>query len=175
MQKRPWETSDLLALADGEPHPAAMQSDDPAVAVELDKLRQLRSELRSLPDVPLDNEVWQQLLPPARKPSPWLRFPLATAASVFFASVLGIYLLFGNPAPGSNGFDQAGEYAAVPADSSGLQLASLMRQSRDLEQRLHGANPLSPASDFGGDPETAATAPSAAEQMLLFRLADVDG
>lgn len=174
MQKRPWEISDLLALADGQPHTAGIPGDDPAVAAELDRLRQVRSELRSLPDVPLDDEVWQQLLPPARRPSPWLRFPLATAASVFFASVIGMYLLFGNTAPGSNGFDQTGEYAAVSADSNGLQLASLMRQSRDLEQRLHGANPLSPASDLSGARQTAPAAPSAAEQMLLFRLADVD-
>jgi hypothetical protein len=176
MQKRPWEISDLLALRDGELHTAKVQIDDAEVTDQLAQLRALKAELQALPDVPVDDEVWLQAMPGVAPRSPWLRFPMATAASVFFASVVGMFMLFGEPLSTGDGSQGEVEYATTGgADHGGSQLATLMRQSRDLEQRLYGVNPLSQAADTSASTYQGMPTPTALEETLLFRLADVDG
>ena len=176
MQKRPWEISDLLALRDGHPHSANVRADDPEVIEQLEQIRSLGISLQSLPDVPVDDDVWMQAMPAPEKRSVWLRFPMATAASVFFASVVGIFTLFGGPASEIGSGTESAQYANLNSiDNTGAQLAGLMRQSRDLEQRLYGVNPLSQAADVPHTTYEGMPAPTALEETLLFRLADVDG
>lgn len=176
MQKRPWEISDLLALRDGELRTANVQVDDPGVTEQLAQLHALKTELQALPDVPVDDDVWLQVMPAAAPRSPWLRFPMATAASVFFATVVGMFMLFGEPQSGVDGTQGEVAYATTAGvDHDGAQLAVLMRRSRDLEQRLYGVNPLAHAADTPTATYQGMETPTALEETLLFRLADVDG
>ncbi|XOV83943.1 MAG: hypothetical protein ACFHXK_02275 [bacterium] len=176
MQKRPWEISDLLALRDGQPHSASARVDDPEVVAQLAQIEGLSAALRSLPDVPVDDDVWLHRMPAPEPRSVWLRYPMATAASVFFASVVGMFMLFGGPTSDNGSNAASTHYANLESiDNSGVQLAALMRQSRDLEQRLYGVNPLARAADGPHTTYQGMPAPTALEETLLFRLADVDG
>jgi hypothetical protein len=178
MKERPWEISDLLALDEGRPHSAGISEDDPRVAQELAAIRRIKAQLNELPDVPLDDSVWMNVMPEEQARSPWLRYPLATAASVFLASVVGIYAMFsGLGNTGSTGsIERAPGYVVTaPIEGTGLRLAGLMRESRDLEQRLYSPNPLNLASTQTGSPAQTMPDPSGLAQTLLFRLADVDG
>jgi len=176
MRTRPWKILDLLAMDEGKPFAADLDPDDPAVLQDLDDIRRLRAQLHALPDIDVDESVWLGTMRGRARPSAWLRFPMATAASVFFASVMGIYLLFGEPDPAMDEFGTTAEFAmASPLDNSGVVLTGLMRASRDLEQRLYGNNPLSHASDVQRGNEVPQPQASDLTQMLLFRLADVDG
>ena len=176
MQKRPWEISDLLALRDGQPHSADVQADDPEVIEQLEQIRGLGIQLNALPDVPVDDSVWLPVMPARKQRSVWLRYPMATAASVFFASVVGMFVLFGGPVSDIGNNAGPVQYTSLDSiDNSGAQLAALMRQSRDLEQRLYGVNPLAQAADTPQTTYEGMPAPTALEETLLFRLADVDG
>lgn len=182
MQKRPWEISDLLALRDGEVRDASVEVDDPAALAQLEKIQQLQAQLNTLPDVPLEESVWNRpgVIPEKQPRSAWLRFPLATAASVFFASFVGIYLIFGGAAVDERPFDEQVNFAtSTQLDDSGAQLAALMNQSRELERRLQGVNPLT-LSDASSQANQNATldstlAISPTQRRLMYRLADVDG
>ncbi len=171
MQKRPWEISDLLAVADGEPRDAQAQVESPEAQAALGEIEALRAQLRELPDVPVDEELWLSRMPPARR-SAWLRYPLATAATVFLASALGIFMMAGGLTPSDTGPSFAG---AGHVEPGGVRLASLMNQSRDLETRL-----TAPAASQGmryaaeTDAATRPAAVTATERRLLYRLADVD-
>jgi hypothetical protein len=193
MDKTP-EISALLALRDGELHDAAVSVEDPGVAQQLARMQAVRSELQSMPDVPISEEVWQRVTSvPAKRtgkgkgpgkgsgqgrggpgPSHWMRYPLATAASVFFASLLGIYLVFS----GQQQSLDAGQTQMANTDlefqQGGLQLASLMNRSRQLELRLQGVTPLTPAADTHTAPRAAVAPPTVIERQLMGRLADVD-
>ena len=172
MQKRPWEISDLLAARDGELRDADVQVDGADARVMLDEMNALQAELKSLPDVPVDESLWLTRIPPPRR-SAWLRFPLATAATVFFASALGIFVLAGGFSPDQPSPSFAG---ASQVDPGGLRLAGLMNQSRDLEMRLadpnaRGTQGVQIAAQQSVPRQTAV---SATERRLLYRLADVD-
>ena len=178
MKERPWEISDLLALDEGRPHTAGISADDPRIAQDLATIRRIKAQLNELPDVPLDDSVWQSVMPEEEARSPWLRYPMATAASVFFASVVGIYAMFGGMGntgnPGS--IEQSPGYVVTaPIESTGLRVAGLMRESRDLEQRLYSPNALNLPGAQSGLPTEPMPDPSRLAQTLLFRLADVDG
>ncbi len=176
MQKRPWQISDLLALRDGQPHSANVQADDPEVIEQLEQIRGLGIQLNALPDVPVDDEVWLPSMPARKQRSVWLRYPMATAASVFFASVVGMFMLFGGPVSDIGNNAGPAQYTSLDSiDNTGAQLAVLMRQSRDLEQRLYGVNPLAQAADTSQTTYEGMPEPTALEETLLFRLADVDG
>ncbi len=171
MQKRPWEISDLLAVADGELRDAEAQVDGPEAQATLAEIQALRAELGKLPDVPLEDELWLSRMPPARR-SAWLRFPLATAATVFLASALGIFMMAGGLTPSDPEPSFAG---ASHVEPGGVRLASLMNQSRDLETRL--ASPaVSQGMRYAAETDAAArpAAVTATERRLLYRLADVD-
>ncbi len=174
MQKRPWEISDLLALADGEPRDANVELDQADAQAALADIKALRGQLKDLPDVPLDDQVWMAQLPKPQR-SIWLRFPLATAASVCLTTALGIYWLVGggvSEAPTQPSYATASQIAP-----DGLRLAALMNQSRDLELRL--AAPSSRQQQgirqaAQNEPLQRAPAMSATERRLMYRLADVD-
>jgi hypothetical protein len=173
MQKRPWEISDLLALRDGELREAGVDADDVEVAAKLEQIRHLQAELNSLGDVPLDEGVWNTIALETKPRSTWLRFPLATAASVFFASVIGIYVLFSDIDP--NGTVPVAEFSgAAVIDTNGVRLASLMSQSQDLEMRLQGADPWARASSQVADESLRTPSSTLTERRLMGRLADVD-
>ena len=186
MQKRPWEISDLLALRDGEVRDASVEVNDPAAVAQLEKIRQLQVRLNTLPDVPLDESIWNSpsvrpnVVPAKGSRSAWLRFPLATAASVFFASFVGMYLIFGGAAVDQRLFDDQVDFtASAQLDDRGAQLAALMNQSRSLERRLQGSNPLtlSDASSQAKQAQNtmaASTVISPTQRRLMYRLADVD-
>jgi len=173
MQNRPWEISDLLALRDGELRDASLDVHDPQVTEQLARIRQLQGELNALGDVPLDEAVWNQAATRSQARRAWLRFPLATAASVFFASVVGIYLLFGGA--GADDARVAPQFTGTASiDHDGQRLAALMSQSRDLEMRLQGVDPWTHASSAAPRPSQPPASPSLTERRLMGRLADVD-
>jgi hypothetical protein len=182
MDKTPLPISDLLALRDGELREAKASADDPQVQAQVKRLHELRDELQSLPDVPISEVAWQQITAASRQrrrgagtPGHWLRYPLATAASVFFASLLGIYLMFGGQVPIESGAAPTAAVNTAPQlQAGGLQLAGLMNRSRELELRLRGVQPLAPASDVLPADAEAVAAPSPVERQLMGRLADVD-
>lgn len=179
MQKRPWEISDLIALRDGEIRDTNVDLDDPAAQAQLHRIRQIQAELNALPDIPVDEAIWNRPVAAKTSRSSWLRFPLATAASVFFASFVGIYLIFGTvdleqEPTGS----PSGDQVSVAVSS---RLPILMSQSRDLERRLQGVNAwmLSDASSAVARPAdrqrvTSRPVASPTERGLMYRLADVD-
>ena len=181
MQKRPWEISDLVALRDGEIRDADVDLDDPAAQAQLRKIRQIQAELNALPDVPVDEAIWNRPAVAKTSRSSWLRFPLATAASVFFASFVGIYLIFGavdleqEPTGSAGGAAQyaTGDQRSVAVSS---RLPILMSQSRDLERRLQGVDAwmLSDASSVVPRPADRQRVTSPTERRLMYRLADVD-
>lgn len=171
------EISELLALRDGEPYDATLVeagSGDEQMRT-LQQLAALKAELRGMPDVPLEESVWRNVRPSPAKPavSRWLRYPLATAASVFFLSAVAIYTLLG---PGVDpASDAPVEYATdVQVSGDGVRLAALMNQSRDLERILTGdpgwrVNRADSTGSASADGQESALA-----EMLAYRIADVD-
>ena len=150
---------ELLALRDGEALPADRAREleaDERVRETLHALRDIRHELESLPDVTPGADVWANVRDAARarqdgQPSGapggdgWLsRFPMAAAASVFFAAVIG--MLVWQP------FE-------TPVEQSGVALGDLVNRSKLLEAQV-------------GLPVT--NAPTASETALFYRLADID-
>lgn len=166
---------ELLAVRDGELVDAsgAAQLTEHARTernARINELVELRHELRSMPDVPIDEAVWMRHAKPVRR-SLWLRSPLATAASVFVASVLGIYLV-GGYLSGSEP-DQPQHIAnPIEVDPQGLQIAALMRQSKDLERRLQTSSALLAVADGAAGAPAPRITPI--ERNLMYRLADID-
>ncbi|MDH3644461.1 MAG: hypothetical protein OES38_20310, partial [Gammaproteobacteria bacterium] len=128
--------SDLLAHRDGErldPEVSAQIDADPHARGELDVLRRVKHELNELPAIDPDPAVWERISQASDRSRPqqsrrsWaLRYPLATAASVFLAAALAIVAW--NPLR-----EDADGSALVLADG-GLQ--DLMSRSRTLEAQL---------------------------------------
>ena len=200
MDKPNWDIADLLALADGESRAAPLDEGDPEVAAALARLRDIRSSLHTLPDVPVSDAVWESGLAfasddrlgtqqniSANFTRRLLRFPLATAASVFFASIAGVYFLFGGAAEQHdvNGMSEQSVHrqfagSTTQLEPGGLQLAGLMHRSQELERRLRGSRPLAQANwqaQASGQVPTTSTQqrqPSLVERRLMGRLADVD-
>lgn len=175
MKHQRFSIDELLAMRDGELIDAAAlaQLDEQGQAERyerINELHDLRRKLRSMPDVPVDDTIWIRHAQPARR-SAWLSFPLATAASVFFASVLGIYLLGGYLSGGEP--QQTQPIAnAIDVDPAGSQVASLMRQSKDLERRLQSSSALLAVADGSADAPLLRITPI--ERNLMYRLADID-
>ena len=203
------QISRLLSLRDGEP--VAADQIDQSIADEdlLAELIALKAELNDLPDVAYDPSVWRDLpINSTRDPkvtflsnherqartentqargqeklSNWLRFPIATAASVFLVSALGIFLVFNQSGTwvgddreslAVNGTGDQVRLEPVMSDQ-GFQLAQLMTRSRDLEQVLQGDSPWALSSaDSATIQAPLSGAPTPPEQLLLYRLADVD-
>lgn len=152
--------SDLLAHRDGErldPEISAQIDADPQARGELDMLRRIKHELNELPAIQPDERIWAEISQASDAPRSWvLRYPFATAASVFLAAALAIVAW--NPV-GELAPDE-GTAAVVLADGG---LADLMSRSRMLEAQLSGRGMQ--AGQFGS---------SSSEQALMYRIADVD-
>ena len=166
---------DLLAVRDGEPVEAKVVD---AVQENADyqraiaTLKDVREQLRQLPDIPLDDHVWQSAAQhKVANKSAWLRFPLATAAVVCLVSAVTIVQL-------TQPTDTSPTEVVQPQlpHDSGFQLAGLMAQSRDLEQRLYadGSSALNQADASAPEQGVPVRPNPAGERALRFRLADVD-
>ena len=175
MKNQRFSIDELLAMRDGDLIDAAAlaQLDEAGQAERyerINELHDLRRELRSMPDVPVDDAIWICHAKSDRR-SAWLSFPLATAASVFVASVLGIYLVGGYLSGGEP--QQTQRIAkAIQVDPAGSLVASFMRQSRDLERRLQSSSTLLAVADGGADAPLPRVTPI--ERNLMYRLADID-
>jgi hypothetical protein len=186
MEKQNWTVSEVLAHRDGELRDAQreqMMATDPQARQMLHQIARVRHNLKDLPDVAVDDEVWlasstrpqrARLIDsrdgaiPARAAS-FLRYPVATAASVCIATTLLVVFLLG----ARDGFE--GQISPQPihadqTDPAQLRLASLMSRSRDLELGLSVGFGSVPAGEL--NPGHAAQ--SRAARQLLYRLADVD-
>ena len=98
-------------------------------------------------------------------------FPAGNCGVGFFASVLGIYLLGGYLSGGEP--QQTQPIAnAIDVDPAGSQVASLMRQSKDLERRLQSSSALLAVADGSADAPLLRITPI--ERNLMYRLADID-
>jgi hypothetical protein len=152
--------SDLLAHRDGErlePEVSAQIEADPQARSELATLRRIKHELNALAPIEPDPSIWAEINQAQAPQRNWtLRYPLATAATVFLAAALAIVTW--NPAS-----EFAGDAAppAVVLPDGGL--ADLMSRSRSLQAELpvRGLQ----AGQFRS---------SSSEQALLYRIADVD-
>ena len=175
MKNQRFSIDELLAMRDGDLIDAAAlaQLDEAGQAERyerINELHDLRRELRSMPDIPVDDAIWIHHAKSARR-SAWLSFPLATAASVFVASVLGIYLL-GGYLSGSEPQQTQRIAEAIEVDPAGSLVASLMRQSKDLERRLQSSSTLLAVADGGANAPLPRVTPI--ERNLMYRLADID-
>ncbi len=161
------QLSDLLALRDGErlaPERAAELEADSIARAELTVLRQLKHELNELPAVAPPAGAWAEIQARSRKRP--LRFnvtehfPLATAATVFIAALVGIMVW--DPADlSSTGAPAPASVATVtPSSPENARYAALVNRSQQLESAL-----LYPAS-------TGAWSPS--QEAMLLRIADLD-
>ncbi len=149
---------ELLALRDGgdlNADRARQLESDTQVRAALHDLSEIRDSLRALPDVAPSPEVWKQIRRAAQdrgavsetpRAEPWYaRFPMAAAASVFFATMIGVLVW------------QPFEDAAAP--QPGVALGELVTRSQQLESQV-----WLPVSN----------APTRSESALFLRLADID-
>ena len=118
---RPPTTADLLAHRDGELLDVELQNrirNDLSSSLRVRRLELMRQDLESLPDIEPDADLWARIqaqadgtvtrLPERRTPAWKLRYPLATAATVFFA-VLAASIVLG---PGFSPTEPAGPQLA---------------------------------------------------------------
>jgi hypothetical protein len=159
------QVADLLALRDGElaPARAAELDQDPGARAELAVLRQLKHELRELPGVAPPPGAWAAIQARSRKRPRGLgslteHFPLATAATVFLAALVGIMVW--DPANLGSSGAPASVTTVTPASAEDARYAALVNRSQQLEAAL-----LYPAS-------TASWSPS--QEAMLLRIADLD-
>ncbi len=147
--------NELLALRDGdelEVSRARELESDAAVREALHDLREVRQSLRDLPDVAPSPEAWERIRaaqaqgrPASSSATGWLhRFPMAAAASVFFAAMIG--MLVWQP------FN-----AGAPVET--VALGDLVNRSQQLEAQV-------------GLPVRNSITSS--ESALFYRLADID-
>lgn len=155
--------SDLLAHRDGEkldPEIAAQIDADPANRERLQQFRELKYRLNELPGLAPPAQTWETIQQRTVRPvascrSSIQRFPLATAASVFFAAALGIVLW--NPTHLVPLAGVAGNGIEIAA---GQDYAALVNRSQRFESLLSRAS--QPVFR------------DAAQRAIRYRLADLD-
>ena len=195
--------SDLLALRDGEPVTAQLRrsaAQDEHAQARLARLQQIKSALQALPEVAPDEQTWTRIqadiarrqvtderaaqvpkitesfsgsTAPARRRLR-LRYPIATAAGVFCAAVLGSILWM--PQLGDVGItiDDAdpGPAAAMVAgtarlaDPADVAAVDTMSALIDRSKRLEAVARLPVARAIDGQERS--------RQALLYRIADLD-
>ena len=166
---KPEQLSDLLAHRDGErvgPEVAAALEADADARAELAVLRQLKHELRELPAVAPPADAWANIQARAGKRGGagarlTERLPLATAATVFLAALVGI--LVWDPAnlvPDSTPVANQVVTTVTPTSAEAARYAALVSRSQQLEAAL-----LYPAR---------ASAWSPSQEAMLLRIADLD-
>lgn len=165
--KSPTLISDLLAHRDGErldPVVSAHIDADPEARRELDVLRRIKHELNELPGMEPDPRIWAEISQRQDSGRGWtLRYPMATAASVFLAAVLTVVVW--NPLREiADGADHSpGDGAGSPVVLAHGDLAALINRSRLLEARLPARGV--PAAHFRGN---------SSQRALIYRIADLD-
>ena len=161
--------SDLLAHRDGEkldPEIAAQIEADPVSRERLQQYRELKYRLNELPDVAPPAQTWEAIrqrtaIAQRSFMSSIQRFPLATAASVFFAAALGILLWNpANLAPAAGVAGVAGVAGNGIEIAAGQDYAALVNRSQRLELLLSRAS--------------RPVFRDAAQQAIKYRLADLD-
>lgn len=195
MTERKPTTAELLALRDGEPLASDAQQAIAASADAGDALAQLRDiqqALQALPDQAPPEGTWDQIQerlaagPPAVQPlvagaagpgsASWqLRYPVATAAGVFFAAVLVSLLWLPRLGMETDGGPATGPAPMLadtaPAQPSGSQTTGSMSSGEmadliDRSQRLEAVARLPVARAIDGQERS--------RQALLYRIADLD-
>ena len=169
--------------------PSASQSTSHADArarsgVEDDRQVEIRTTNEILTEAQQKNVVVTKITAQAKStPALWMRFPWATAASVFLASALVMYAALNTSEVFTE--SQQNTFASLDGKPSvqGAQLAGLMVRSRDLELRLQGSSAWVTAAGANSNDEISTAASGAisgdvelgqAERVLMYRLADVD-
>ena len=191
MTERKPTMAELLAQRDGEPLAADARAAIAADADASERLLQLhgiQQALQALPDPVPPSATWQQIQqqvaagPSARQPlldpdygattqaavgsGGWqLRYPIATAAGVFFAAVLVSLLWL--PRIGSD-TDGAVDVSPVPsfAEYAPTVSSGAMDELIDRSQRLEAVARLPVARAIDGQERS--------RQALLYRIADLD-
>lgn len=186
MTKQQPTTSDLLALRDGEPLAADVReamAQDPDAAARLAHMRDIRGALQALPDEAPDDTVWEQIqartaagptIQPltatagtaVSSPAGWqLRYPLATAAGVFFAAVMVGLLWLPQLDTGVDADPVTGPMPTVAEHTTPMS-SGAMADLIDRSQRLEAVARLPVARAIDGQERS--------RQALLYRIADLD-
>jgi hypothetical protein len=172
MKMTPEHISDLLAHRDGErldPQRAVEIEASAEHRSELAVLRQLKHELNELPSVVPPAEAWAQIQArTSKRPSSFARFtqrfPVAMAATIALAAMLGIVVW--DPAnlqsqrPGGSPLPVA-DLSAVATGSQANRYAALVNRSQQLESALL----YRPGASVTWSED---------QQALLYRIADLD-
>ena len=166
----PEKISDLLAHRDGErldPELAHEIESDSQSRAELAVLRQLKHELNELPSVAPPPEAWANIQARSGKRQSRFasfsqHFPLATAATVALATMIGIVVWDPANLQGETDVVQApvADLSATAATAESNRYAALVNRSQQLESALLYR---SQAPDWSPD-----------QQALLYRIADLD-
>jgi|GEM_PF-1744895 len=192
---RTWQIADLLARRDGEPHDAALFVPGDGHEEAGQEVSRIKAGLQQLPDVPIDEEIWQQIQPElasTQQPSQsgWLRYRYATAAGVFLLCMLSVATLISGPdfdSPArlpiatTSGESEADDVGAI-GQLGGAMLAGLMQRSRELEARIATDPRIDPNAQVRVQPVAADALLGGTnerplrreEALILYRLADVD-
>jgi len=173
MDKHNWTVSDLLARRDGKPLDVARAraiADDATAQRDLHRLVALQSELNALPDVAVDDAVWRTAIADAsatdlHRVGFGLRYPVATAASVFVATAMFIVYV----PSGTNQVEIQPAAADIQIDAAQIRWVGLMSRSRDLEMCLNGA-----LNTVATESSGTRAAQNREARQLLYRKADVD-
>ena len=171
--------SDLLAHRDGEkldPEIAAQIEADPVSRERLQQYRELKYRLNELPDVAPPAQTWEAIqqrtaVAPRSFMSSIQRFPLATAASVFFAAALGILLWNpANLAPAAGVRPAAGVAGVAGVAGNGIEIAAEIAAGQDYAALVNRSQRLESLLSRASQPVFR----DAAQQAIKYRLADLD-
>lgn len=154
--------ADLLAYRDREPLPADVARSiegDAAAQSDLETLHGIKQQLNALAPVQPDPALWDEISGRVQPQRRWtLRYPIATAATVFLAAALTIVAW--NPLQNGGGATDADAGPVVVADGA---LVDLMSRSQVLEAHLPVQG--TPAGQLAW---------GSAEEALRYRIADID-
>ena len=139
MDKHNWTVSDLLARRDGKPLDVARAraiANDATAQRDLHRLVALQSELNALPDVAVDDAVWRTAIADAsatdlHRVGFGLRYPVATAASVFVATAMFIVYV----PSGTNQVEIQPAAADIQIDEAARKLAELHKHKFSVRAR----------------------------------------
>lgn len=171
MRMTPEHISELLTHRDGErldPRRSSEIEADPEMRSQLATLRQLKHDLNELPDVTPPPDTWAQIQArTSARPSTFAvitgRFPLAMAATVALAAMIGIVVW--DPAnlqsQGPASAPQVADLSSVAAGSTGSRYAALVNRSQQLESALL----FQPGAGVDWNTD---------QRALLYRIADLD-
>lgn len=139
-------TEDLLKIRDGQPVDAVLLAEvtgDPEAELEIRRLRQVQTELKSMPDFAPPADLWSRISERSRQAepvsappgfAPGFKWALAAAAAV--VAIVLVFPQGSDVAPPQLPVVASEQTTADEAPLVRPQLASLVAQSRRLEQIL---------------------------------------